>query len=412
MTASAAFLLQGSVLAQTTVEQLGEALYFDQNLSINSNQSCASCHDPLTGFVDPDTNLPTSEGSIAGLFGGLNAPSAAYAAFSPFFRWDEVNGLFVGGQFWNGRANTLAEQAAGPFLNPVEMAMPDKWAVVERIKASGAADYRAMFMDVYKINLDNIATYPTAIDVNTVAVDEVDFPPGVLEAYDRMAKAIGEFEKTPLFTKFDSKYDYYLAGMTTLTKQEEKGLKLFEGQGMCALCHLSAPSIAPDTVSALPPLFTDFTYDNLGVPQNVNIPGMPIDPGLGGNPYIVANDDGTGNLINPQMGKHKVMTLRNIELTPPYAHNGVFTTLAQIVHFYNTRDVLGVCVDNNDPGFGTTCWPVPEILQNVNTAELGNLHLTADQEADIVAFLLTLTDGWGTANGMPALPRPPMPPMP
>ncbi len=143
------------------------------------------------------------------------------------------------------------------------------------------------------------------------------------------------------------------------------------------------------------------------MPQNVNIPGQPIDPGLGGRADIAAKDP-----LGLQIGKHKVMTLRNIELTPPYAHNGVFATLDQIVHFYNTRDALGVCIDNTDPGFGETCWPAPEVPQNVNVDELGDLNLTAAQEADIVAFLKTLTDGWGPANDMPALPRPPMPPMP
>jgi cytochrome c peroxidase len=381
------------------------------NLSVNGNQACSSCHDPDFGFVDPDNVIngtPVSDGSILDRTGGLNSPSAAYAALSPFFHWNDVDGLFVGGQFWNGRANTLAEQAAGPFLNPVEMAMPDKWAVVDRLRTSTVPDYKAMFDEVFGIKLADIQPHPgTPIDVNTAPVLEADYPPGVREAYDRMAKAIGEFEKTEIFTKFDSKYDYYLAGLATLTKEEEKGLKLFNGQGQCALCHLSAPSLAADAVSPFPPIFTDFTYDNLGVPQNVNIPGQPIDLGLGARPDIEAIDPN-----GLQIGKHKVMTLRNIELTPPYGHNGVFKTLEEIVHFYNTRDVLDVCVDNNDPGFGVTCWPVPEVAQNVNTAELGNLHLTADQEADIVAFLKTLTDGWGALNGMAPLPRPVMPPLP
>lgn len=102
-------------------------------------------------------------------------------------------------------------------------------------------------------------------------------------------------------------------------------------------------------------------------------------------------------------------------MTPPYGHNGVFQTLEQIVHFYNTRDALPACdpaLGNLDPGFALTCWPAPEVPQNVNVTELGNLRLTAAQEADIVAFLKTLSDGWGSANGMPALPRPVMPPMP
>lgn len=408
----AAFTFSSQAFAQITIEQLGEALYFDKNLSLNKNQSCASCHDPASGFVDPinvEEGTPVSAGSIVTESGGLNSPSAAYAALSPFFHFDRAEGLFVGGQFWNGRANTLAEQAAGPFLNPVEMAMPDKWAVVERLRTSTNPDYQTMFLNVYNIDLEQIPAYPgdlTNIPYTSVPDAKTAFPPGVLEVYDRMAKAIGEFEKTEPFTKFDSKYDYYLAGLTTLTKQEEKGLKLFNNQGKCALCHLPDPTLAPDGVNLFPPMFTDFTYDNLGVPQNVNIPGQPIDPGLGGREDIAAIDP------EGQIGKHKVMTLRNIELTPPYAHNGVFATLEEIVHFYNTRDVLEVCVDNNDPEFGVTCWPPPEVPQNVNVAELGRLKLSAADEADIVAFLETLSDGWGPKNGMPALPRPAMPPMP
>lgn len=405
--ASSMLLLHGTVQAQTTETQLGDSLFFDQNLSLNSNQACSSCHDPAFGFVDPDNvvnGTPVSDGSITTLTGGLNSPSAAYAAFSPFFFWDGNEGLYVGGQFWNGRANTLADQAAGPFLNPVEMAMPDKWSVVDRMRTSVSPDYQTMFTDVYSIDLSAITPYTGDY---VTPVDPANFPPGVLEAYDRMARAIGEFEKTEQFTKFDSKFDYYLAGQVALTKQEEKGRKLFNQQGKCALCHLPDSTLAPDGVSQIGPIFTDFTYDNLGVPQNVNIPGQPIDSGLGGRPDIADNDP-----LGLQMGKHKVMTLRNIELTPPYAHNGVFATLEEIVHFYNTRDTLALCTDNNDPGFGVTCWPAPEVPQNVNVDELGDLRLTADQEADIVAFMKTLSDGWGADNGLPALPRPPMPPMP
>jgi cytochrome c peroxidase len=207
---------------------------------------------------------------------------------------------------------------------------------------------------------------------------------GALEAYDLMAKAIGEFEKTQLFNKFNSKYDYFLDGQATLTTDEEMGRKLFDGKGKCALCHISQVSIAPDG-GTMPPLFTDFTYDNLGVPQNgfitlLNGPQTP-DLGLGG----VLNDP-------LQDGKFKVMTLRNIEITAPYGHNGVFQTLEQIVHFYNTRDTLSTCADNMDTGFGVSCWPAPEVPANVNVAELGNLGLTAKQEQQIVAFLKTLTD--------------------
>lgn len=400
---SAALGAGSTTVFATTEAELGEFLYFDQNLSLNRNQSCASCHDPASGFVDPDNVLngtPVSGGSIDGLTGGLNTPSAAYAALSPSFHWNGVDGVYVGGQFWNGRANTLAEQAAGPFLNPVEMAMPDKWSVVDRLRVSENPDYAAMFADVYGLELKKIAKYKS----------KKATPPGVLETYDRMSRAIGEFEKTEPFTKFDSKFDYYQAGLVDLTKEEKRGLKLFNGKGKCNLCHISEPSLAADGFSEMPPLFTDFTYDNLGVPQNVNIPGQPVDEGLGARADIAAVDpDGL------QIGKHKVMTLRNIDLTPPYGHNGVFRTLEEIVHFYNTRDVLDECTgpdDNNHPGFGVDCWPAPEVDENVNVDELGDLGLTARQERRIVAFLKTLSDGWVPPNGTLALTRPPVPPLP
>lgn len=398
-------LLTGTGQAQTTIENLGAALFFDKNLSLNRNQACSSCHDLGFGLADPDNvknGTPVSAGSITTKSGTLNAPSGAYAAFSPFFHWDDKEKLYVGGQFWNGRASTLAEQAAGPFLNPVEMAMPDKWSVVERLRTSTQPNYQTMFAGVYGIDLSVITPY-TGDYVTPVA--EVNFPAGVREVYKRMANAIGEFEKTELFNRFNSKFDYYLAGLTTLSKQEENGLKLFNGQGKCNLCHPSEPAPATDGVSQVPPLFTDFTYDNLGLPQNVNIPGQPIDQGLGGRQDIAANDP-----QKLQTGKHKVMTLRNIEFTPPYGHNGVFATLEQIVHFYNTRDTLeDVCKDNNDPGFAVTCWPAAEVSQNVNFDELGDLKLTAAQEADIITFMKTLSDGWGPANDMPTLPRPTVP---
>lgn len=361
----------------TPEQKLGERLYSDENLSLNRNQSCASCHDPDSGFVDPDNVkdlTPVSDGSIKTRFGTRNAQSAAYAAFSPFFHWDSTEGLYVGGQFWDGRANTLAEQAAGPFLNPVEMAMPNKWSVVSRLKEDPF--YKEAFKDVYGLDLMMILWYNPKIPFT---------PPGVLEIYDRMAKAIGEFEKTRKFIKFSSKFDYYLAGdpEADLSETEQRGLELFkktdEGGGKCILCHPIESTIAPDGITMIPPLFTDFTYDNLGIPKNPDIPGdPPPDLGLGARPEIAEKDP-----AGLQKGKFKVMTLRNIEITPPYGHNGFFKTLKEIVHFYNTRDVL------------TANWPPPEVPENVNKEELGDLGLSEDDEDAIVEFMMTLTDGFG-----------------
>jgi cytochrome c peroxidase len=381
---------------------LGERLFSDENLSLYRNQSCASCHDrdpiidpttgrplPAAGFVDPDNILrgtPVSDGSVPGRFGRLNAPSAGYAAFSPPFHWDPTEALYVGGQFWNGRAATLADQAAQPFLNPVEMAMPSKAAVIDRLKENFS--YRLIFWAVYRIDLAGADT-----------TEEID------AAYTAMTGAVASFEFTRTFNQFTSKFDYYMAGLAAFTPQESLGLELFNGKAQCAACHISTPVKNADGTWS-PALFTDFTYDNIGLPRNLDIPGDPEpDQGLGGRPDIAAVDpDGL------EIGKHKVMSLRNIALTPPYGHNGVFSSLEQITHFYNTRDTLGQVPDNRDPGFGVTGWPLPEVAVNVNRDELGNLGLSAQEEAALVAFMKTLTDGypyWGRDPRVP--PGSPMP---
>ncbi|MFZ1548378.1 MAG: cytochrome c peroxidase [Candidatus Nitrotoga sp.] len=372
-------------------EKLGEVLFQDKNLSLNKNQACASCHSlqpansksfssgSVTGFVDPDNvneGTAVSAGSIPNAKGSLNTPSVGYAAFSPLFHWDKEKGLYIGGHFWNGRAKDLDEQAQKPLLNPLEMAMPSEWAVVERIKQDKR--YKELFWEAYGINLDSSR-------INTV--------------FNLAAKAISEYERTAVFNKFTSKYDYVLAGKTTLTAIEEKGLTLFNGKGNCAACHTSEVTRNKNGEILLP-LFTDFTYDNVGLPRNVKIPNNPEpDLGLGGRSDIAALDP-EGN----EIGKHKVMSLRNVALTPPYGHNGVLDTLEQVVHFYNTRDTLGLAFDNKDPKFGKSGWPEPEVAQNVNHDELGNLELSNEEEMAIVAFLQTLTDDYQIWGGDKCVP--------
>lgn len=336
----------------TNEEVLGKLLYFDRYLSLNQNQACASCHDPGAGFADPldlrmPAQYPVSAGSNSTLFGGRNAPPSGYAMFNPPFHFDTVVGLYVGGQFWDGRAPTLKDQAKGPFLNPVEMAMPNEAAVIaalQNLSNPNSSAYQDLFTKAYKLNL--------------AAIDSTSNNLAVLDAYDKVAQAIGEFEKTKDFAKFSSKFDEVMAGKATFTTAEANGWTIFNdpAQGNCAACHPA-------------PLFTDFTYDNLGIPKSTNpiIAGNPVDLGLGG----VLGD-------SQQDGKFKVSSLRNIAMTAPYGHNGYFATLEEIVHFYNTA------------GDGT--WPAPEVPATVNRTELGNLGLSPQQEADLVAFLKTLTD--------------------
>jgi cytochrome c peroxidase len=296
---------------------------------------------------------------LAGLFGARNAPTAAYAAFAPPFHWDPVEGLYVGGQFLDGRASSLRDQAQGPPLNPIEMHNPDRAAYVAKV---AAAPYAARLKALYGSDL--FARVDTA--------------------FEAIADAIATFERGPEASPFTSKYDAFLRGADVLTAQERRGLGLFEGRAGCAACH---PSSSDDP--RVPPLFMDFTYDNLGVPRNPANPfyGMPLavnpagaafmDIGLAGNPTVIADGRAAVN-----RGKIKVPTLRNLAKTGPYFHNGAMKSLKEVVAFYNRRDV--------DPArFGP-----PEVAVNVNRTELGNLGLSDEEEDALVAFLTTLTDGY------------------
>jgi len=350
--------------------QLGQALFFDPSLSSPAGQSCATCHDASAALTDPDRRLPVSKGVLPGRVGNRNAPTSMYAAFSPAFHFDKEEGLYVGGQFLDGRAATLEEQAKGPFLNPLEMANPDKRSVVEKVRR---AAYSHEFDSVF----------------GQGALDDPK------QAYARIAEALAAFERTPQFSPFSSKYDAYLAGKTKLSKQELRGLRLFEAEdkGNCAACHPSRPGPKGE-----PPLFTDFTYDNLGVPRNPDNPFYKLPARL--NPAgALWVDRGLGATVNKRSedGKFKVPTLRNIELTGPYMHNGYFKTLRGTVVFYNDRDKKPLCSQNlvsEDAALNQKCWPAPEVITNVNRDELGDLGLSEREIDDIAAFMKTLTDGW------------------
>ena len=190
--------------------ELGEAIFFDENLSEPAGQSCASCHDPISGFSDPDVTraAAVSEGVVTGLFGNRNAPTASYASFIPPFQFNAVDQLYLGGQFVDGRASTLADQAKGPFLNPVEMANTDEQMVINKIIV---ATYANLFKQVYgETSLDNTSS-----------------------AYTQMAEAIAAFESTSVFSPFSSKFDAVLAGTAQLTTIEQRGMDLFDGAAKC-----------------------------------------------------------------------------------------------------------------------------------------------------------------------------------
>jgi len=323
---------------------LGKRIFFDSTLSNPSGQSCASCHMPNNGFSDPE-QLAVSRGAIKSVFGTRNAPTVMYAAFTPFFQYDSVEKVYIGGLFWDGRAPTLSEQAMNPLLTHHEMNNTDKKMVVEHVMK---AEYRNLFLHVYGQD----------------AFDDID------QAFRNIAQAIEEFEETAEINPFTSKFDYYLKGQVRLTKEERRGMEIFNDtlKAKCAACHPSTPD--PNTNAVL---FTDFTYDNLGIPVN---------PALMTLHKEYTADLGLGSILKKpsENGKFKVPTLRNVAITAPYFHNGVFKTLEEVMQFYNSRD---------SGRFGP-----PEVPENVNKDELGDLKLTEQEMSDVVAFMKTLTDGY------------------
>lgn len=392
-----------SVLAP--VEQLGKSIFFDTNLSINRNEACAACHAPEVGWTGPDEVInaygSVYEGSIPGRFGNRKPPSSGYATLSPVLYMDK-KGTFVGGNFWDGRAtgeklgNPAADQAQGPFLNPAEQALPDSACVVYRVCG---ATYPVLFAEVWGAEACTIAwpaDVETACATEGVTVDLSDDDRAKSDmAYDNIARSIEAYEASSEVNAFTSKYDYSLVDMAKLSKEERRGFALFQGKANCKACHPS---------SGMQPLFTDFTYDNLGIPKNPDNPVYDYNPtfvdlGLGG--FLATRAD-YAEFAAENDGKFKVPTLRNVDLRPypgfvkAYGHNGYFKSLEGIVHFYNTRDVLDTCPGDytEAEALAANCWPEPEVSANLNTGELGNLGLTLAEEADLVAFLKTLSDGF------------------
>ena len=327
---------------------LGKNIFNDTNLSNPIGQACASCHSQETGFSDPNHSI-VSPGAVSTNFGNRNAPNLAYNVLSPSRYYNTVDETFVGGLFLDGRSPNLQEQLIHPMLNPAEMNNASIAQVVAKIKQSS---YYSQLVSIY--------------GNSTFDQDILSY----------VADALMQFERSSEVNTYTSKYDYYLQGRATLSLEERKGLVLFEGKAKCALCHVTEPDPIQKKV-----LFTDFTYDNLGVPKNPNNPFYTQSLNPLGNNYI---DLGIGAIVsNPNHnGKFKVPSLRNVAVSAPYFHNGAITTLENVVRFYNKRDL------------NTGEFALPEVPQNVNIEELGNLQLTNEEEQNVVAFLKTLTDGY------------------
>ena len=343
-------LLSGSCAKKETglseKELVGKAIFFDESLSEPAGQSCATCHTPEKGFADKYARI-TSEGAMKGLFSNRNSMTCAYSAYVPALSYDEEEETYVGGLFWDGRVNSLEEQAAQPFVNPLEMGNENVGDVVRKARS---AYWYPDFVRIYgeHASADTVFTY----------INEV----------------IALYERSAEMNPFSSKFDAWQAGKCQLTEEEKLGYELFKEKGLCAECHILDPDERAGKV-----LFTDHTYDNLGIPSNPGNPFFKVSA-----PYNTCGKDtmdlGLGSRLRDpeEYGKFRVPTLRNIALTAPYGHNGYFKTLEEIVHFYNVRDVED--------------FPPAEYPETVNKDELGNLALSQEEETAIVAFLRILTD--------------------
>lgn len=346
--------------ANSAEAELGKALYFDTNLSKNRTQSCATCHNPSHGFVDNRDNGiqgMASLGDDGHSLGDRHAPTSAYAKFSPKFHYDSKKKQYIGGQFWDGREDDLVGQAGGPPTNPIEMGMPSKAATVARIEEN--AHYVKQFKSIYG---------------EDVFTDKES-------AYGKITQAIAAFEKTDFFAPFDSKYDRYLRGEVELTDEEAFGEAIFFSPTNvnCSTCHKL------NDVARKGETFTNYEYHNIGVPANLALRAKNgkgnshIDHGLLENPAVTAAEHD---------GKYKVPTLRNIAITAPYMHNGVFQKLETVVEFYdqfnNPQRKLNPETDKP--------WGAPEVNATVNRKDLKAKRISDKKVKALVAFMKTLTD--------------------
>jgi cytochrome c peroxidase len=363
----------GEELSQTAA--LGEKIFHDVSLSASGKQACASCHDPDSAHAQANDVAVQLGGSNLDQSGFRAVPSLRYLNLTPAFFFAK-DGTPTGGFDRDGRAQTLAEQARRPLLAPHEMANASNADVIERLKRT---PYAEEFRKVFGAGI----------------FDNAD------DAFDRIVFALQQYQKEdPDFHPFDSKYDQFLAGKTQLTDSELRGLALFNnpGKGNCAACHPSAKG-----ADGSPPLFTDFSFDNLGVPRN---PAIPATADAGYFDLGLCGPDRTDLSSRTDLcGAFKVPTLRNVATRKVFFHNGYFKNLRDALGFYVRRDTnpeewYPVGSDGAVQKFNDL---PPEYRRNVNTSEVPYNRqpgmvpaLSAGEIEDVIQFLGALTDGYNT----------------
>ena len=359
------------------LSDLGRHLFFDPSLSASGKLSCATCHDPRYAYGPPPNKALAKGGPKMDRPGTRAVPSLRYLNQVPLFsektKLSDGGTGPAGGLTWDGRAASLHEQASIPLLAANEMANLTPAAVVAKLRRG---TYAAQFKALFGPNV----------------FERADF------AFAQALLALEAFQHTPAeFYPYSSKYDAYLRGELQLTDQEKRGLEVFNhpGRGNCANCHLTT------SVNGVPPAFTDFEFDNIGVPRNPRIPANAdasyYDMGLCGpsRADLAAQKNYCGLFRTP--------TLRNVALRDAFFHNGVFNNLRQVLQFYQQRDVLPwKWYPRNPDGTVDKVNDLPFALRNsLNTDPPfsgrlgGQLGAISDTDIDdLAAFLQTLTDGY------------------
>jgi cytochrome c peroxidase len=361
----------------SAIEQLGKQIFDDANLSEPPGTPCVACHRPELGWADNHgSKIGVAHGSKAASLGLRNTLTNGYSALVPPFAFVTVNGETEarGGHFWDGRADTLAQQALGPLLNPLEMNNASAKAVVDKL---AAATYAPQFLQQF----------------GATALNNTD------QAFTQIGLALEAFGKSRPVQPFNSKYDAMRQGRAIFDAREQRGMALFmdKQRANCASCHRMNPTSANGADSP----FSDFGYYATGIPRNQAIPRNAdagfFDLGLCG-PERTAPAVPAGVNIAEQCGKFRVPTLRNVALRQAFMHNGYFKDLNEVVAFYSTRNsnpvhwygAAGVANDLPADYLGNIVANQPPFNRKKSDGPL----LSSAQIADILAFLNTLNDGF------------------
>jgi cytochrome c peroxidase len=396
----------------SAMARLGRDVFFDTGLSSSRRLACASCHRPDQAYGPPAASPAMNGGPSLARQGARAAPSLMYLERQPNFSIgpDEEENETVnlaqlaaagsdaprlqktaldtaatsanlvpqGGLFWDGRADTLQQQALFPLLSPLEMDGGSIGIVAANLqRASYAADFTQLFGQ-------------SIFDDAPLLVAEAMF-------------AVARYQiEEPSFHPYSSKFDYWLEGRARLNQAELRGYVLFNDpqKANCGGCHLDRP-----TADGLPPLFTDHQFEALGAPRNpalaANRNPAYYDLGLCG-PYrrdLASETRYCGMFTTP--------TLRNVATRRVFFHNGVYHTLQQVLDFYNFRDtrperIYPARADGGIDKFGDL---PPPYRANVDVTDApfdreagAPVAMSAGDEADIIAFLKTLTDGYQPAR--------------